>query len=389
MTPKPNAPHTGDSVSWWKRGVVYQVYLRSFQDSNGDGIGDLPGIQRRLDYLCDLGVDVLWICPFYPSPMEDSGYDITDFQAIDRAYGTLADFDRLVAEAHRRDLKIVMDFVPNHTSRFHPWFLDSRASRSSRKRDWYIWRDAAPGGGPPTNWLSIFGGSAWEWDEATGQYYYHAFFREQPDLNWRNPAVRDAMFGAMRFWLERGIDGFRVDAPENLVEDLVLEDNPVNPEYQPHLPSFQSLRPIHTRNLPETHAILAEMRKLIDLYPDRLFIAEIHGQMPILMSYYGSDRAPEAHLPFNFQLIFCPWEKAAVEALIREYEAALRPGQWPNWVIGNHDRPRIATRLGPRQSRVAALLLLTLRGTPTVYNGEVAYNFLCPSTRVMTTRERT
>ena len=216
---------------WWKRGIIYQIYPRSFQDSNGDGIGDLAGIRRRLDYLQWLQVDALWVSPVYPSPMADFGYDVADYCGIDSIFGTLADFDRLVEEAHARGLKVILDFVPNHTSDKHPWFIESRASRDDPKRDWYIWRDPKPDGSPPNNWMSNFGGSAWSFDEATAQYYYHAFLREQPDLNWRNPAVREAMYNVLRFWLNRGVDGFRVDVIWHLIKDATFCDNPLNPGF--------------------------------------------------------------------------------------------------------------------------------------------------------------
>ena len=221
-----------DKHRWWQRGIVYQIYPRSFQDSNHDGVGDLKGITARLDYLTELGVDAVWVSPVYPSPMADFGYDVSNYTDIDPLFGTLADFDALVAAAHGRGLKIVLDFVPNHTSDQHPWFIASRSSRASAKRDWYVWRDAKPDGGVPNNWLSEFGGPAWTWDEPTGQYYYHAFLREQPDLNWRNREVRDAMLSVLKFWLDRGVDGFRVDAIHHLIEAEHLRDNPLNPDWQ-------------------------------------------------------------------------------------------------------------------------------------------------------------
>ena len=235
-------------------GVIYQIYPRSFQDSNGDGIGDLKGIERRLDYLADLGVDAIWISPIYPSPMADFGYDVADYCNVDPRFGTLADFDSLIASAHDRKLRVILDFVPNHSSDRHPWFVESRTSRTSSKRDWYIWRDPAPGGGPPNNWISDFGGSAWEWDEASGQYYYHAFLKEQPDLNWRNPAVQQAMYDVLRFWFARGVDGFRIDVLWHLIKAENFPDNPINPAYHPGLGEMdrlvQSTRPISPRFTP-------------------------------------------------------------------------------------------------------------------------------------------
>src|SRR6476660_1983907 len=221
-----------DSYRWWQNGVIYQIYPRSFMDSNGDGVGDLPGILSRLDYLEWLGVDAVWLSPIYPSPMADFGYDVADYTGVEPLFGTMDDFDRLLADVHRRGMKLVLDLVPNHTSDRHPWFLEARSSRDNPKRDWYMWRDPAPGGGPPNNWLSVFGGSAWQWDERTGQYYLHSFAVEQADLNWRNPAVEDAVFDAIRFWLEKGVDGFRIDVIYFMIKDDRFRDNPPNPNYQ-------------------------------------------------------------------------------------------------------------------------------------------------------------
>jgi alpha-glucosidase len=354
---------------WWQRGTIYQVYPRSFQDSNGDGVGDLPGIVSRLDYLRWLGVDAMWISPIYPSPMKDFGYDVADYTGVHPLFGTMADFERLVREAHGRDLKVILDFVPNHSSDRHPWFAESRASRGNAKRDWYIWRDPAPGGGPPNNWLSCFGGSAWELDEATGQYYYHAFLKEQPDLNWRNPQVVDAMLDVLRFWLDRGVDGFRVDVLWHLVKDAGFTDNPPNERWQEGMDPYQQVVPLHTTDRPEVHDIIRRMRKLFDRYHDRVLIGEIYLPVERLVQYYGSQLGG-AHLPFNFQLINAPWDARHIERMIAEYEAALPEGGWPNWVLGNHDQHRIASRIGIAQARVAAMLLLTLRGTPTMYYGD-------------------
>jgi alpha-glucosidase len=355
---------------WWREGVIYQIYPRSFQDSNEDGIGDLGGIRSRLDYLVQLGVDALWISPFYPSPMADFGYDVADYTGVDPLFGTLEDFDSLLAAVHERGLKLILDFVPNHTSDQHPWFLESRSSRTSPKRDWYLWRDPAPGGGVPNNWKSNFGGSAWTFDEATGQYYYHSFLREQPDLNWRNPAVREAMYAAMRFWLDKGVDGFRMDVLWLLIKDGEFRDNPPNPEYRGG-PDLWSVLPRYTADQPETHQIVAEMRALTDRYPERVLIGEIYLPIPELVRYYG--QAPQlagAQMPFNFRLIQTGWQAQAIASLIQEYEAALPAGAWPNWVLGNHDQKRLVSRIGAAQARVAAVLLLTLRGTPTMYYGD-------------------
>jgi alpha-glucosidase len=356
-------------AAWWQTAIIYQIYPRSFQDSNRDGVGDLPGIMARLDYLVDLGINAIWISPIFTSPMADFGYDIADYISVDPLFGTLDDFDALMEAAHARDLKVILDFVPNHTSNRHPWFEESRATRDNPKRDWYIWRDPAPGGGPPNNWLSEFGGSAWEFDTLTGQYYYHAFLASQPDLNWRIPAVQAAMHQAMRFWLRRGIDGFRVDVIWHLIKDEQYRDNPVNPKFGPDDPPHRALLPIYTTDRPEVHDIIAGMRRVIDEFGDRVLIGEIYLPLERLMAYYGHD-LQGVHLPFNFSLISAPWQARAIAKLIDEYEAGLPPGGWPNWVLGNHDRPRIASRVGLEQARVAAMLLLTLRGTPTIYYGD-------------------
>jgi alpha-glucosidase len=357
------------ATAWWQRGIIYEVYPRSFQDTDNDGIGDLAGILTRLDYLVELGVDALWVAPIYPSPMEDFGYDISDYCGIDRLFGTLADFDQLLKAVHERGLKLILDFVPNHTSNQHPWFLESRSSRENSKRDWYLWRDAAQGGGPPNNWLSNFGGSGWEWDATTRQYYYHSFLKQQPDVNWRNPSLRVAMFDVLRFWLDRGVDGFRVDVMWLLFKDEQFRNNPINPASHESSPASQRLLPIFNSDRPEVHGLVAKMRSVLDSYGERLLLGEIYLPINQLVLYYGKDLMG-ASLPFNFQLIQCAWRADAIAQVIREYEAALPPGAWPNWVLGNHDQARISSRVGAEQARVAAMLLLTLRGTPTIYYGE-------------------
>ena len=357
------------NFKWWQRGVIYQVYPRSFMDSDGDDVGDLAGIRSKLDYLQWLGVDAIWISPIYPSPMADFGYDISNYTDIDPIFGTLDDFDALLADAHGRGLKVLLDYVPNHTSDQHPWFLASRSSRGSAKRDWYIWHDPKPGGGPPTNWLANFGGGAWEWDEKTGQYYYHAFLKEQPDLNWRNPEVQDAMLKVLRFWLDRGVDGFRVDVMHHLVKDTAFRDNPPNPDWRPGLSPYRELLTTYTADLPEVQEIVAQLRSVVEEYDDRMLVGEIYLPVERLMAYYGAS-GKGAHLPFNFQLIGLPWNAREIAAAVERYEALLPSYAWPNWVLGNHDKSRIATRVGPAQARVAAMLLLTLRGTPTMYYGD-------------------
>jgi alpha-glucosidase len=354
---------------WWQTGIIYQVYPRSFQDSNDDGVGDLKGIIHRLDYLEWLGVQAIWISPFYPSPMKDFGYDISDYTAVDSIFGSMADFDLLVTELHKRGLKLILDFVPNHTSDQHPWFKESRSSKDNPKRDWYLWVDSLKDGSPPNNWLAMFGGSAWEWDVKTGQYYYHAFLKEQPDLNWRNPEVRKGMYDVMRFWLDKGVDGFRVDVMWHMVKDRLLRNNPLNPDYLPAMGTYDQLLPVYSTDQPEVHEIVEEMRELLNGYDERMMIGEIYLPIHRLVAYYGADNNG-AHLPFNFMLVLLPWNAKQLAAAIDEYEGAVPEGGWPNWVLGNHDQPRITSRLGHHQSKVAAMLLLTLRGTPTIYYGD-------------------
>jgi alpha-glucosidase len=362
---------------WWQSGVVYQIYPRSFMDSNGDGIGDLDGILARLDYLNDgtpnsLGISAVWISPFYPSPMADFGYDVADYCDVDPLFGDLAGFDRLLKACHQRGLKVIVDFVPNHTSDQHPWFQESRTSRTSPKRDWYMWRDARPNGGLPNNWGSVFGGPAWTWDAASGQYYFHQFVKEQPELNWRNPEVRTAMLDVLHFWLRRGVDGFRMDVVAFLIKDAELRDNP------PNLSAASSLHPddIFGRQLhhynedqDEVQEIIRAFRGLIDQYEDRCAIGELFYELPRWVRYYG-ESGEGLHLPFNFRLMVTPWQAEAIRHSVDELEAVLPPFGWPNYVLGNHDQPRLASRIGEAQARVAAMLLLTLRGTPTLYNGD-------------------
>lgn len=355
---------------WWQSGVIYQIYPRSFKDSNSDGIGDLQGIMTQLDYLTWLGVDAIWVSPFYPSPMADFGYDIADYCNVDPIFGDLETFERLIEQAHRRDLKVIIDFVPNHTSDEHPWFVEARSARRSRKRQWYIWRDPAPDGGPPNNWESYFGGSAWAFDQQTGQYYLRQFDAKQPELNWRNQEVRAAMYDVMRFWLDRGVDGLRVDVLWMPIKDTQFRDNPINPDWKEgELPWARQIR-LYSEDRPEMLEIASDMRAVIDSYAERVLIGETYLPLPNLMRYYGKT-LNGVHLPFNFQLVLL---KAVNAQVIREavatYEAALPAGAWPNWVLGNHDKPRVASRLGRMVARVATMLLLTLRGTPTWYYGD-------------------
>ena len=358
--------------SWWQVGVIYQVYPRSFADASGDGVGDLRGIISKLDYLEWLGVDAVWLSPFYPSPMADFGYDVSDYCDVDPLFGDLSDFDELLEGMHRRGIRVIVDLVPNHTSSEHPWFESSRSSRDDPKRDWYIWRDPAPDGGPPNNWESIHGGgTCWERDGRTGQYYLHTFQPEQPDLNWRNPEVREAIYDVMRFWLDRGVDGFRIDALSFCIKDELFRDNPSNPDWRAGDPPWARQSRVYTDDRPEMLDVVGEMRAVTDAYAgDRALIGELYLPLERLITYYGAD-LKGLHLPLNFGLLELPeWKPAAIGPLVERYEASLPEGAWPNWVLGNHDNPRIASRLGPAHARAAQMLLLTLRGTPTCYYGD-------------------
>ncbi len=365
-------------LHWWQTAVIYQIYPRSFMDSNGDGVGDLQGVIDRLDYLNDgtpnsLGVDAIWLSPFYRSPMADFGYDVADYCDVDPLFGNLATFDRLVTEAHKRKIKVIIDWVPNHTSDQHAWFVESRASRDNPKRDWYIWRDAKPGGLPPNNWGSFFGGPAWTFDEKTGQYYLHQFVREQPELNWRNPQVEQALYETLRFWLKRGVDGFRMDVIGLIIKDEALRDNPVNPAADPNLPAndlFNRLIQKYSMDQDEVQPYIRRIRGVLDAFDERVGIGELWADMDRWVKYYG-EHGEGLHLPFNFRLTYQPWQAHAMRASVDEMEAALPSFAWPNYVLGNHDMPRLATRAGGEaQARLGAMLLLTLRGTPTLYYGD-------------------
>lgn len=370
---------------WWKHGVIYQIYPRSFQDSNGDGIGDLRGVLERLDYLNDgtprsLGVDAIWFSPTYPSPMADFGYDVSDYEGVHPDFGTLADMDLLIEEAHRRGIRIILDFVPNHTSSQHPWFLESRSSRESPKRDWYVWRDPKPAGSPPNNWIAAFGGPAWEWDQKTQQYYLHMFLKEQPDLNWRNPAVERRMHDVLRFWMERGVDGFRIDVMDRIIKDPQLRDNPPQPNRRYAQTFGQTALQIHEydQNWPEIIDAARRIRSVVDEYPERMTVGEVFGPPENIVRYYGGESLDGLHMAFNFPFVRIwddRWRADHVRKHVDAFEAALPDGGWPNHVFGNHDVDRLVSRinrdgLGPERARVAALLLLTVRGTPFVYYGE-------------------
>ena len=375
----------GADRPWWQTGVVYQVYPRAFQDSNGDGVGDLEGVRRRLAYLAWLGVDALWLSPFYPSPGADGGYDVADYCDVHPELGTLATFDALVTDAHALGLRVLVDWVPNHSSSAHPWFEDSRRSRSSARRDWYVWRDPAPGDGPastrpPTNWLSAFGGPAWTWDAGTDQFYLHSFLPEQPDLNWRAPALARAMRATMQFWIDRGVDGFRVDVAHHVLKDPAFRDNPPEPAPDAgHKPvsAYDRQQHVHDRAHPDVHALFRRWRAWADAGRERPLLGEIHlgRDLAAWARYAGTPEAPELHLPLNFGLLGTPLRAAALRAHVEAVEAALPAHGWPSYVWGSHDERRLATRLaaggaGEAGARLAAMLLLTLRGTPTLYAGD-------------------
>ena len=359
-------------VPWWQTAVFYQIYPRSFCDTDGDGVGDLEGIRRRLPYLARLGVDCLWLSPFYRSPMADYGYDVSDYCDVDPLFGDLAGFDRLLEEAHELGLRVIIDFVPNHTSDQHPWFVDARSSRTSAHRDWYVWRDPVasvdPGGDPgppPNNWRAAFGDiPSWTWDAPTGQWYLHMFLPQQPDLDWSNPAVVEAMHGVLRFWLDRGVDGFRIDVVHALGKDSALPDQPPETRRLPYSAVNDDER---------THPILRDIRRLMDSYPgDRVTVGEVFLlSTSRVATYYGDN--DELHLAFNFPPLFAPWDAPAWRTRIDQTIAALDPRQaWPTWVLSNHDNPRHRTRYGGSEARAraAALLLLGLRGSAFVYAGE-------------------
>jgi alpha-glucosidase len=384
------------AVPWWQDAVIYEIYPRSFQDSSGDGIGDLNGITLRLDYLESLGVDAIWIAPCYPSPQVDFGYDIADYQAIDPVYGTLADFDRLLAEAARHHIRVILDMVLNHTSDRHPWFVEASGSRSSPRHEFYVWSDGRTGASdqrlPPNNWVSLFGGSAWQYVPAVGEFYYHKFYRQQPDLNWRNPAVEQAMFGAMRFWLDRGVAGFRLDAITALLEDPQLRDDPVlggtNAQGDPNL------KEIYTDNLPEDHDIIRRLRAVIDTYPgDRLLIGETYvARTAQLDPWYGGARHDELQLPMDTLVgLGKQLDATLLRRLLSEAQSELH-GSQPLLVFDNHDQIRSWDRYGDGVhnaaiARIVAALLLTSRDAALLYQGEEIGQVTATPTRVEDVRD--
>ena len=362
---------------WWREAVFYQIYPRSFADSDGDGIGDLQGIIGRLDHLRgtpdSLGVDAVWLSPTFPSPQADFGYDVSDFTDVDPIFGALADMDALISACHERGLRLLLDLVACHTSDQHPWFLASRSSRDNPHRDWYIWADPAPGGGPPNNWTAVFGGAAWKLDASTGQYYLHSFYPEQPQLNWRNPSVARAMHDAMRFWFERGVDGFRVDAIQAAVKDPLLRDNPPagprDPRFPEPNPEFGSQEHLWDLSRPEVHEVVRGLRRVADDY-GAVLVGEVYAPVERLGAYFGVPGADGFQLAFNFELLLSPWDAKALTVAIERSEALHPAGSWPTYALSNHDQVRHATRYGSEAAPLAAFLLLTLRGTPFLYAGE-------------------
>jgi len=360
-----------DNWVWWKHGVFYHIYPRSFNDSNNDGIGDINGIIQKLDYLSDLGITAIWISPIYTSPMQDFGYDISDYWNIDPIFGNLEDFKHLLIEAHERGIKIVMDLVMNHTSHHHTWFLESRSSKDNPKRDWYIWRDGRKKN-KPNNWRSAFGSSAWEYDNTTGQYYLHSFFREMPDLNWRNKELRKTFFNGVRFWLDLGVDGFRLDVINMIVKDKKFRNNPLFfgiPWIQKH---------VYTRNRPKSRRITHLLRKLLDEYDDRMCVGEIYALPPgdpaTAADYLGSGD-DSVHLAFDFSLMFQPWNARKFYTCLKNWYGHIPQNGWACNVLSNHDLFRSINRFGRKRhlyekSRLMAVLLLTLKGTPFIYYGE-------------------
>ncbi len=361
------------AAPWWQTGVLYQVYPRSFADSDGDGVGDIPGLIGHLDHLEWLGIDGIWLSPVTVSPNADWGYDVSDFCAIAPEFGTLADFDRLIVEAAARGIRVVMDIVPNHTSDRHPWFVESRSSHHSAHRQWYVWADGKPDGAMPNNWVSSFGGPAWTLDEPTGQYYLHNHLAEQPDLNWWDEEVRNEFDRILTFWSDRGVAGFRIDVCNVIVKDRQLRDNPPATEEDDFEAQLFGQRSVYNANRPEVHDVLRRWRRLSDARPDPFLLL---GETPVpvhqLAEYYG-DGADELHLAFNFNFISAPFALLEMRAVVEGTEAALPPGAWPAWTGSNHDMFRFPTRWAeddPDRTRLALLMLLCLRGTPVLYQGD-------------------
>jgi alpha-glucosidase len=365
------APASGGR--WWETAVVYQVYVRSFADTNGDGVGDLRGVCERLEYLAWLGIDTLWLSPVTVSPNVDWGYDVADYYAVDPSLGTLDDLDELIGAAEGYGIRILLDLVPNHTSSAHPWFLDARSSREASHRDWYVWADPAPDGGPPNNWVSSFFGSAWEYDATTGQYYLHNFLREQPDLNWWNEAVRDEFDRILRFWFDRGVAGFRVDVAHMIVKDALLRDNPPTDERDHLMDRLRGQRQEFNSCRPEVHDVFRRWRRIADSYdPPRLLLGETHVfDLEAVASFYGN--GDELGLAFNFLFLHEAFDATRLRGVVAQTESLLTDDAWPAWTLSNHDKSRFPSRWcagDEARVRCALMLLLTLRGTPVLYFGD-------------------
>ncbi len=363
--------------SWRDVNVIYQIYPRSFKDSDGDGVGDLRGIIDKLDYLKGgqgaLGVDAIWISPFYPSPMADFGYDVSNYCDVHPLFGTPADAQKLIAEAHARNIKVMIDFVPNHTSNEHPWFVESAKSRDNPYRDFYVWRDPRPDGSPPNNWLSIFGGPAWELDPTTGQYYLHTFLKEQPDLDWSNPKVRWEMRKVLKFWCDLGVDGIRADAVRWIAKDPDLADDMPNPHYRPDMDPFDSLRHNKSRYGRDLFRYLKELTDVIEEYPDRVMIFEdypddLESTRDQYLGFYSVN--PRVSMPFNFQGMWVEWNAKSVAEFVNEFQGMLLPEHVPVYCFSNHDQARLATRFGKDHARLVAVLQFTLPGLPVMYYGD-------------------
>lgn len=362
-----------DVNSWWREGTLYQIYPRSYQDTNGDGVGDLRGIINRLDHLQWLGIRGVWMSPVTVSPNADFGYDVADFYDVDPSLGTLADLDELIAEAASRDIRILMDLVPNHTSIEHPWFQESRSSRDNPKRDWYVWADPKPDGSPPNNWVSSFFGSAWTLDDTTGQYYLQNFLPEQADLNWWSDEVRDEFDNILRFWFDRGVAGFRIDVAHMVVKDRELRDNPPATDADPILEQLRGQRPVYTENRPEVHDVHRRFRAIADSYdPPRMLVGETFTpNIEDVIKFYGD--GDELNLAFNIPFVQKPLEAAALREVIEQTEALMPDGCTPVWTGSNHDVPRFPTRWAendPDRARCALMMLLTLRGSVFLYEGD-------------------
>jgi alpha-glucosidase len=359
---------------WYDGAVVYQVYPRSYADSDGDGIGDLLGVAAHLDRLTGprgLGVDAIWLSPFYPHGGVDGGYDVTDHTAVSPEYGRLTDVDHVLAHAHERGLRVVLDLVVGHTSDHHPWFIGARASRTDPRRDWFLWADGRPEGGPPSNWVAEFGGSAWTLDSASGQWFHHSFFPEQPDLNWRSPAVRAAMAQVMRFWLDRGVDGFRLDAMQYLLKDTRLRDNPpARSTRAPWDAEPGGLQRRWTRDQRGISGIVRGLRQVSDAYPGMILLGELYGPVDRVAAAFGGARGDGVHLALDHQLAKSAWDAGAFRRAIAAAERHMAAPRSPTWAFSNHDLSRHATRWGMARTRIAALILLTLRGTISLYQGE-------------------